>query len=245
MAIAGGDAAMTVDTRKISRMNRLLYLAVLGLAAGSVNAASISFTVEAPGQMTTTAFLPGETLVETVGSETPGTPFGPAARPIGTYTAGAVVSPANDWGVSTYLAMGAQSGTKMFQLTFEGDQDYFGLYWAALDGRNELQFWNDDSLVASFGRTELLASSDVAATHFGTPGTGINMGEAYAFVNFFADDAASRFDMVQFVNGSTDTGFETDNHTIRSMSGGQVPEPSTYVMAGVALAAALAWKRRK
>jgi len=226
-------------------MNRLLSLAVLGLAAVSADAASMSFTLEAPGQLTTTAFLPGETLVETFGSETPGTPFGPAVRPIGTYSAGAVVSPANDWGFSTYLAMGAQSGTKMYQLTFNEDQDYFGLYWAALDGRNELQFWNDGSLVASFGRNEFLASPDMTGAHFGKPGTGINMGEAYAFVNFFADDAASRFDMVRFVNGGTDTGFETDNHTIRSMSGGQVPEPSTYVMAGVALAAGLAWKRRK
>ena len=78
-------------------MNRLLSLAVLGLAAVSANAASMSFTLEAPGQLTTTAFLPGETLVETFGSETPGTPFGPAVRSIGTYTAGAVVSPANDW----------------------------------------------------------------------------------------------------------------------------------------------------
>lgn len=226
-------------------MNRFLSLAVLGLAAVSVNATSISFTVEAPGQKTTTAFLPDETVVETFGSETPGTAFGPAARPIGTYSGGAVVSPANDWGFSTYLALGAQSGTTIYQLTFDQDQDYFGLYWAALDGRNQLQFWNDGSLVASFGRNELLASPGMTAAHFGKPGTGINMGEAYAFVNFFADDAASRFDMVRFVNGGTDTGFETDNHTIRSMSGGQVPEPSTYVMAGVALAAGLAWKRRK
>ncbi len=226
-------------------MNKLLSLALLGWTAISINAAGISFTVEAPGQMTTTAFLPGQTIVETFDSETPGSPFGSASRPIGGYTAGAIVSPANDWGFSTYLALGAQSGSTSYELNFGSDQDYFGLYWAALDGRNELQFWNDGSLVASFARGDLMASPDLTPAHYGKPGTGINMGEAYAFVNFFADDAASRFDMVRFVNGATDTGFETDNHTIRSMSGEQVPEPSTYVMAGTALAAALAWKRRK
>jgi len=131
-------------------------------------------------------------------------------------------------GTGQYMAFGDQTGTSTpITLLFNTPQQYFGFSWSAGDAFNGLTFFNGSTRIGRFSMATSISELAVptvtaldhtvynASQYFGQPSTGLNGGQPYAFVNFIASGGS--FDKIIFDNsGQTDTGFESDNHTIRA-----------------------------
>ena len=146
---------------------------------------------------------------------------------------------------------------------------YFGFAWGAGDDNNRVSFYNGASLLGTFSSLDiqaLLTNPTVTAVngsiynspdYLGQPGSGhtINNGENYAFVHFLITAGTDRID---FFNTNTGTGFESDNHTIRTtapnVAGSSLvfvtnltvaPEPGTLALLLLGAAGGLVVKRRR
>lgn len=219
---------------------------LLSLFALGTSQAAILFQLEAPGvQQTTVSF----TLTETFDALPTGS-LGSYTSPIGQYSAGATIQSGNAWGGTQqthYPAVGAQSRTYSYSLTFFEDQAYFGFFWGAADSRNEVRFYDNCLLQASFRAADIFVS--LPNTYKANPNTGANPNQHYAFVNFFATKGML-FDQVVFANDNFNSGFETDSHTILRPSDpvtptvdAETPEPATLLLTGAAFGL-LALRRR-
>jgi hypothetical protein len=217
---------------------RTMLLGFCLVAGFSTLSASIIITAEAPGVQATT--MPG-TITEDFDSLTPG-PLGAFVSPIGTYSSGAEVVGPNEFGgadQTNYVAVGAQSGTTSYTLTFDSPQSYFGLYWSAGDANNELEFFDGGTMVGDF--TTATALGPLSSAYLGNPNNGDDSGEKFAFLNFNSTSPSTDFTSVEFINDSLGTGFESDNHTILAAT----PEPSEYglVLGSIALVGILIRRR--
>ncbi len=185
---------------------------------------------------------------------------------IGTYTSTgeAIVSP-DAYGGSNqtnYFAIGAQSHTLSATLTLNAPASYFGMEWLAGDNQNVLDFYSGNTLIAEFSTASAFAATShtggpFGTGHYGNPNTNADAGEPFGYLNFFATGGTT-FDKIVFSNGSTGSGFESDNHSVLAAavtppySGtvittiGSVPEPATILSAASALLAVpfLALRRR-
>jgi hypothetical protein len=213
-----------------------MFLATgLGLTAS----AGIIVTAEAAGVQSTTRT---GVVVETFDSLAAGS-LGAYSSIIGDYSSGAQIVNPNAFGGSgqtKYISVGAQSApSTMYTLDFGKHITYFGLYWAAGDRLNVLEFFDGATKVGSFTTSDWAPA--LSNAYFGNPNTGQNTNEKYAFLNFDAT-AGTKFNMVKFINNPTSTGFETDNHTI--LAAPEVPEPSTWAMM-IGAAAALGFARKR
>ncbi len=230
-------------------MNRLLR----------VLAATCVVCIGANGDIIASFELPGAEhtsradVVEETFESRPVGALGAYSSPIGQYTDGGERVKAFDiYGSSNkYLEVGLYGlGTVTpfpytYELSFTADLNYFGLFWAAVDGDDTLSFYSGTTLVKSFDKTLFagLSSSYYVLNGAETPPT---TKEPYAFVNFDGT-SGSNFNRIVFSNGGNGTGFETDNHTILDDSFVFVdgsPEPGTLGLAGVSLAL-LVYKLRK
>jgi hypothetical protein len=223
-------------------MHNKLTFALTLLAATSAHA-GIIFTVENAGVQQTTL---SNTISETF-NLLPAGALNSYTSPIGQYSSGAVISNPNAWGganQSLYIAVGAQSSTTSYTLDFANDINYFGLSWQAGDAKNELRFLNNGNLVQAFNTSDVFSA--LSSSYKSNPNTGQNTSEKYAFFNFIATQGTV-FDQVMFYNNGTTTGFETDNHTILRTTvptvEGEIPEPATFALVGIACIA-LAARRR-
>ncbi len=102
-------------------------------------------------------------------------------------------------------------------LKLNESSSYFGLYWSAGDGANDLKFYDRGVLVADFTTANLM--NMLPKSYYGNPITtgpnaGKNAGEPYGFINFFGG-AKTSWDTIVFGNNQ-DSGFEADNYTVRS-----------------------------
>lgn len=119
-------------------------------------------------------------------------------------------------GVGRYLSVGVQSNSSGPALltTSGGPQSYFGFWWSAADPWNEISFYSEGRMVATFNTAWVLATISQlpdAASYFGNPNDGSVPGQAYAYINVVFTDGAA-YDAVAFSNLSpTISGFETDN----------------------------------
>jgi len=108
-------------------------------------------------------------------------------------------------------------------LTLDAPASYFGLWWSAGNGGNVLDFYLSDTLVASFTSNIL---NSLGAEYYGNPILGEfyqqNMGEPYAFINFYGANGFA-FDKIVSSGG----GFENDNWTIRNPAYGSALYSST------------------
>lgn len=209
--------------------------------------ASMIFSVEAPGVQSTSV---AGVLTETF-NVLPNSSLGSYSSSIGTYSPGAVVVSPDAYGgaqQSNYVSIGAQSSTTTYSLTFNAPQTFFGLYWQAADGLNELQFYRGSNLLRSFNSAEVF--SGLSQAYFGNPNNGLNNVERFAYINFFAVKGSS-FDRIVFNNPGFVTGFETDNHSILApvierpfLNASDVPEPATLALTGAAFIALALYRRR-
>ena len=197
---------------------------------------------EAPGVQNTTASF-STVGIETFDERTNGqgftTDFGTGGKIEAAYSP-LNVTPANLYGgaggVGNYAAAYGGSG---FSLKFTADPsvfpdgvNYFGYWLSALDGGNQVEFYNQGLLVGSLSPAQVLASIGNNSAYFGNPNAnfkGQNGGQAYAFINFY--DTNGSFDEVRFLENPAVGGYESDNHTIGFYTAmGGVPEPTTWVM---------------
>jgi hypothetical protein len=205
---------------------RKLALGFCLVAGVSTLSASIIVTAEAPGVQATTV---SGTITESFNSLPVGA-LGVYVSPVGTYQTGAQIVPPDAFGGANqtdYISVGAQSGTTSYILDFNGLQSYFGLYWAAGDIRNRLEFFNGGTMVGNFTVADVLVAiaGPNFANYFGNPNTGQDGREPFVYLDFTSNALGTNFDSLRFLNNST-TGFETDNHSV--VAG--VPEPSTYAL---------------
>ena len=145
-------------------------------------------------------------------------------------------------------------------LTLNTPERYFGLWWSAGDAYNEMDFYSGNTLLQKFTTTDVIDfinQQSNAKDYYSNPNSkfqGQNQNEPYAFLNFFADPKNTNvtFNKIEFINNSTGTGFESDNHTVASSykttSGkivSRVPEPNAAL--GLAMIAGIGMlsQRRK
>ncbi|NWF85419.1 MAG: hypothetical protein HXY18_16510 [Bryobacteraceae bacterium] len=145
---------------------------------------------------------------------------------------------------SRYMTFGAQNGSAAsIALTLSTPRSYFGFWWSAGDANNGLTFVDVNGFVARFSAADIVSvlspsTGTVTAidgtvynnsSYYGNPNppAGRNTREPYAFVMFFFTD--TQVSRIIFDNaGSTGTGFESDNHTVRTALP-DVYQPSVWV----------------
>lgn len=234
----------------------------------SANAADlINVYLSAPKS---TASVYSDTTTETFESLATGTYNSSYTSTIGTYqlsnTSKMAIVANDQYGTGTgkYMSFGAQSGTSgAITLNFNAPQSYFGFSWNAGDSNNGLSFYRGSELLGSYSTATILAKlSGTTVTaidgvttynssqYKGQPVSGQNSGQPYGFINII--DTNGAFDRVVFTNNNTtSTGYETDNHTIRTTAPGAnntfvavgsttppaVPEAGTVTLLGLGLSA--------
>lgn len=253
-----------------SVVGALAALATIG--AQSAKADLINIYLSAPNS-TTSVFT--DTTVETFdtligsGNQVPtGNYSSDYASVIGTYqltnTSQFKVLDDDQYGTGTgqYVSFGAQSGTTgPVSLKFNSAQSYFGFSWNAGDTNNGLSFYRGDEFLGYYSTETILAklsgptvtaidgvTTYNSSLYKGKPNTngGTNGNEPYGFINII--DTNGSFDRVVFDNsGNAGTGYETDNHTIRTIAptpdgsfvavGTAIPEAGTVTLLSMGLSA--------
>jgi hypothetical protein len=140
---------------------------------------------------------------------------------------------------STYLAVFEGNNVN---IKLGSTANYFGVGLGAISGGNTFSFYRGDTLVKSYSTDDFNALASLQATQHG--------GEKNGFGHFYADNASEIFDrmVISQVGGG---GFETDNHSFNSGSGGfnfsdptkSVPEPG--IMLGLAAIGGSVFAKRK
>jgi hypothetical protein len=156
--------------------------------------------------------------------------------PIGTYSASSpgliVVAPDAFGGANQtqYMAVGAQSGpTLTTTLTLTTPASYFGIYWSAVDSQNSLVIFSGATPELTINQATILALVAGNSAYFGNPNNGLDTTEPFVYLNINTT-GGSEITSIKFVNESTATGFESDNHSVTS-----VPEPTSAIMLGLGL----------
>jgi hypothetical protein len=130
--------------------------------------------------------------------------------------------------------------------------NYFGLWFSALDGGNQLQFYEGSTLLYTFTPTmfQTLVGACPGSAFCGNPNNGEDAGEQFAFLNFFYE--GGYFDKIVFTETSS-AGFESDNHTVAYLNppvpsgtviGDEAPEPGSIALVTLG-AAGLIWLKRR
>ena len=229
-------------------------IALLVAGGGKTSQAGITYTIDAPGvQASTVAGVTTETfngfstgnystLVTAVGTLTSANRGDFAIVPSSSSAYGAY---GGAGGTGNFFALGNESGSyQPVTLSFNGSESYVGLWWSAADSYNSLALYSNNTLVTTVTTSNLLSlvnASGGSSSYYGNPNNRQDGGEAFAYVNFYAD-SSTPITSVVFMNPSS-TGFEADNFSVRSAG---VPEPSSLILGGVAAAiGALTYQRRR
>jgi hypothetical protein len=178
----------------------------------------------------------------------------------GNYTGGLTRSAANQYGGadgSGYYPTVSNSSYTL-TLTTSGDVpgvNYFGLWFSALDNGNELQFYEDSTLLYTFTPAlfRTLVGACPGSAFCGNPTTTFSRqdpNEQFAFLNFFYV-GGGYFNKVVFTQTNT-AGFESDNHTVAYLnppvpSGTLIeaaPEPGSIALVALGAAVVIGLKRR-
>jgi hypothetical protein len=179
------------------------------------------------------------------------------AKIAGSYSGGITISNNYEWGgaggTGYYPTVTKSSYT--LTLTTSGGLpgvNYFGLWFSALDGGNELQFYENSTLLYTFTPTlfaSLVGACPNASNAFcGNPNNGEDANEQFAFLNFY--DETGYFNKIVFTETTT-AGFESDNHTVGYMdpvvpTGTPIvptPEPGSIVLLSIGMLALIGLMR--
>lgn len=128
-------------------------------------------------------------------------------------------STGNFWSIGT---SGGQAGPGVVTIT--GGASYYGFLWGSPDSYNHVSFYNGATLLGSFDGSAV----------YGPANGNQSIGR---FFNAFAG-AGEKITSIEFV--SNGNAFETDNHAVTA-----VPEPETYALMLLGLAAVGATVRRR
>ena len=233
---------MRIQRLKVRNLVYTLSLfTIAGISLASVPKqarAGILLTIEGPGIQASS--VPGVTT-ETFNSLTPGIKTS-YSSPIGEYSGQfAIVSPDSYGGAdqTKYLAIGAESHSTSTTLNLGQDRAYFGLFWSAGDKLNELDFYENSTLVGVFRTVDVINTINQLSNktaYYGNPNTRQDISEPFAYLNFYGQNGTVFNDIV-FRNDSTATGFESDNQSVRTAAVVNptgivvgVPEPSSILI---------------
>ncbi len=168
----------------------------------------------------------------------------------GSYSGGLVMYSADQYGgaggAGYYPELFASGGSYTLNLTTSGNLpgvNYFGMWFSALDAGNQLQFYENNTLLMTFTPAEfqsLVGACPSSSNAFcGNPNAnfkGDDSGEQFAFLNFF--DQNGYFNKIVFTE-TGGGGFESDNHTVGYLNpptpsgtiiSGETPEPGSFVL---------------
>ena len=182
----------------------------------------------------------------------------------GSYSGGLVMYSADQYGgaggTGYYPELFSTGNGYTLNLTASGNLpgvNYFGLWFSALDSGNQLQFYENNTLLMSFtpARFQSLVGACPSSTNAfcGNPNSnfkGKDSGEQFAFLNFF--DQNGYFNKIVFTE-SGGGGFESDNHTVGYMNpptpsgtiiSGEAPEPGSFVLLLSGMIALIGMSRR-
>jgi hypothetical protein len=124
---------------------------------------------------------------------------------------------------TTYLSTGIGSVT----LSLPGQEMYIGLLWGSVDSYNTLSLYNDSTLVGTITGTDVTSNANGDQGMNGT-----------FYVNITSTGSFN-----EVVASSSQYAFEFDNVAYNPSA---VPEPSTFVLAGIAAIGGLGvWVRRR
>jgi hypothetical protein len=232
-------------------MNKSIACVILPLAAtfgaGTAHAAldpAFTVKVEAPKQVTTSAgfdYVGVETFDSRLGQANFISDFG--GGPISGAYKGVNVIGFNQYGGAEHQGAYAVAGlgvTSSYSIAFSDTGangiNYFGYWLSALDAGNTVEFFNDGTSLGTFDPANVIAALGASSADYrGNPYTGENIGERYAFLNFYL--TAGTFDQIVFLQKPGTAGYESDNHTVgwyNKIGDGTeipgVPEPATWAM---------------
>lgn len=245
------------EDRHLPLLKRLIVTIALA-APVQASAANVTVTIEDPGIQSADLLAIGATggKIETFDAESIGS-FSSYGSTLGTYSGVGRISNHTVWGgaeETPYLYVQGLPGTT---LSLDTSMRYFGFWWSAGSGGNQVNLLSGGNSIFSFNTNDVVDFINTNAAdpgaYYGNPNPGYAgqvRHEPFAFINMFSD---TLFDAISFSGGN----FESDNHTVAtsytgiqgtdiSQAPSPVPLPATLALlaGGVAAMTFVSGRRR-